>query len=277
MNKLKKNKIAGMNICYKFFSLKYFLDSMVRVGTESIEFWGGFPHQYIDDISHPPIGEVKKMIEERGLRLNCYTPEQLLYTYNIASPERDIREKSVEFFRKNIYAAYKLGTRKVLMTSGWAYEDYDKDEAWKYSRESLFELGEYAQHLGMTIALENLQHVESNLVYSLPALKKMLSELRHPNIKAMVDTVPMHLMGETMADYLDAFGQDLVHVHLVDGAPTGHMAWGDGELPLDEDMKTLCEWDYQYTVTFELAHDSYLFDPEPAMKRSFERVKPYIE
>ncbi|MDD2955603.1 MAG: TIM barrel protein [Oscillospiraceae bacterium] len=277
MMKFEKARIAGMNLGYSFFSLEYFLDSMVRVGAESIELWGGFPHLYFDDVIHPSVEKIRRAVDERGLRINCYTPEQLLYTYNIAASEPEVREMSVEFFRKNIYAAYRLGTRKVLMTSGHGYVDQPLEEAWKWSRESLRELGEFAGKFGMTIALENLQPTESNLVYTLPALQKMLAELDLPNVKAMVDVVPMHLVGETMQQYLDAFGDDLIHVHLVDGDPTGHMAWGDGKLPLDEDMKCLCENDYRHTLTFEIANSMYLYDPESAFQKSFERVKPYLK
>lgn len=278
MNRIDRSKIAGMNICYRFFSLEYFLDSMVRVGTQSIELWGGYPHQFIDDISYPSVAYVKKAIADRGLKLNCYTPEQLMYPYNIADRDPVIREKSVEFFRKGVYAARELGAEKMLMTSGWGYEDAPKEDAWKYSRESLRTIGEYARKLGVIIALENLQPTETNLIYTLPALKRMIDEIDLPEtVKAMVDTVPMHLNKETIRDYLDAFGENLVHVHLVDGAPTGHMAWGDGNLPLDEDMRTLCDSGYGHTVTFELAHSDYLYNPEPAMKRSFERVKPYVK
>lgn len=277
MTKLEKSRVAGMNLGYDFWSFEYFLDSMVRVGAQSIELWGGFPHLYFDDIIHPSVGEIKRAVDARGLHINCYTPEQLLYTYNIAAPEPEVREMSVQFFRKNIYAAYQLGTKKVLMTSGRGYADKPLEEAWKWSRESLHELGEFADKLGITIALENLQPTESNLVYTLPALKRMLDELDAPNIKAMVDVVPMHLAGETMGQYLDTFGDDLIHVHVVDGDPTGHMAWGDGTLPLDEDVQCLCDRDYKHTITFEIANSMYMNDPESAFKKSFERVKPYLK
>jgi protein FrlC len=277
MTKFDKRRVAGMNLGYNFFSFEYFLDSMVRVGAESIELWGGFPHIYFDSTIHPTIGEIKKAVDGRGLHINCYTPEQLLYTYNIAAPEPEVRAMSVEFFRRNIYAACQLGTKTVLMTSGHGYADKPLEEAWKWSRESLHELGEFAGKLGMTIALENLQPTESNLVYTLPALKRMLDELGSPNIKAMVDVVPMHLAGETMQQYLDTFGDDLIHVHVVDGEPTGHMAWGDGQLPLDEDVKCLCDNDYRHTITFEIANSMYLYDPESAFQKSFERVKPYLK
>ena len=217
MPKINIERVAGMNICYHLFTTEYFLDSLCRLGMKSVEFWVVYPHQFISEKSYPPVKTIRRMIEERGLNLICYTPEQIQYYYNIAAREDDIREDSVEHFRRCIYAA-----------------------------------AEYAGKMGIILALENLQQVESNLIYTLPQLKKMLDELQCPAFKAIVDTVPMHLAGETMKDYIEAFGDDLVHTHLVDGNPTGHLAWGEGELPLDEDVQTLCDLSYKGTMSFEV-------------------------
>ncbi|RGB64223.1 sugar phosphate isomerase/epimerase family protein [Provencibacterium massiliense] len=275
MPKINIERVAGMNICYHLFTTEYFLDSLCRLGMKSVEFWGGYPHQFISEKSYPPVKTIRRMIEERGLNLICYTPEQIQYYYNIAAREDDIREDSVEHFRRCIYAAAEMGAPKMLMTCGWGYQDEDREEAWKRSRESLHNLGEYAGKMGIILALENLQQVESNLIYTLPQLKKMLDELQCPAFKAIVDTVPMHLAGETMKDYIEAFGDDLVHTHLVDGNPTGHLAWGEGELPLDEDVQTLCDLSYKGTMSFEVCGGNN-FDPEGEMKKSFTRIGPYL-
>ena len=37
MTKLEKSRVAGMNLGYDFWSFEYFLDSMVRVGAQSID------------------------------------------------------------------------------------------------------------------------------------------------------------------------------------------------------------------------------------------------
>ena len=65
----------------------------------------------------------------------------------------------------------------------------------------------------------------------------MMEDLSHPAIGAMIDTIPMALAGERPEDYLKVFGEQLVHVHFIDGAPRGHLAWGDGVL----DMKGYLE------------------------------------
>lgn len=81
----------------------------------------------------------------------------------------------------------------------------------------------------------------------------MMDELNHPNIGAMIDTIPMALAGEHPEDYLKTFGERLVHVHFIDGAPRGHLAWGDGCLDMKDYWRSFrvihitafCHWRLQ--------------------------------
>ena len=273
---LKKKQISCIGLIYKMFTLDYFLDDLIKMGFESVELWGAYPHIFTDGNSvWPIVGEVKEKIKSRGLNLVAYTPEQLLYFYNIASLDRTVREKSIAYYKRSLDIAAELETDRMLMTSGWGLYDQPIEEAWRYSRESLRTLSEYAETLGITIFLENLAPHESNLVYSLPTVKKMIDEVQHPCFKAMVDTVPMHLAGERMQDWIDAFGKDLLHVHVIDGTPLGHLAWGKGYLPLDEDVKALVDYGYQNAISFEVAGGDQ-YHPGMEVSQSMERISRYV-
>ena len=69
MPKINIERVEGMNICYHLFTTEYFLDSLCRLGMKSVEFWGGYPHQFISEKSYPPVKTIRRMIEERGLNL----------------------------------------------------------------------------------------------------------------------------------------------------------------------------------------------------------------
>lgn len=81
--------------------------------------------------------------------------------------------------------------------------------------------------------------------------------------------------GETISDYTSK--GDLHHVHFVDGAPTGHLAWGDGELPLDEYLSDLAAANYDGFLSLETIADRYWLDPLPPVKQSFERISAAME
>lgn len=69
--------------------------------------------------------------------------------------------------------------------------------------------------------------------------------MSHPAIGAMIDTIPMALAGERPEDYLKVFGERLVHVHFIDGAPRGHLAWGDGVLDMKGYLQECSRYSYK--------------------------------
>ena len=162
------------------------------------------------------------------------------------------------------------------MTSGLGYFSEGPEEAWQLSRGSLSRLAMKAERAGILLALEPLRTDESNLVNSLASLQKMLREVSSPVLKGMIDTIPMVLAGETITDYHHALGSDLVHIHFVDGKPRGHLAWGDGVLPLAQYMRMLEEIDYHGTLTLEITDSSYILDPAKADARSVQALLPYL-
>lgn len=273
MKHLEKNQISVMNIQYKYFPLTMFLDDAVRNNVENIELWGAAPHFYLDDMTYQDVTAVRREIEKRNLRLVCYTPEQCVYPINIAAPHKETRRRSVKFFEDSIRVAGELGTDKVLVTSGTGYFDgSDEQEAWKWSRENLYSLGELAEHYGVTLALEVLRHDESNLVYNLPTLQKMLKELNHCAIGGMIDTIPMALAGEHPAQYLEALGDRLVHVHFIDGAPRGHLAWGDGVLDMNAYLSEFDEYGYSGFLSLEITDGRYFMNPSASVEQSVRNL-----
>lgn len=273
MNKITRKQIAVMNIQYKYFPLTRFLDDAVENGVEHIELWGAAPHFHMEDMTYGEITGVRRAIEQRGLHLVCFTPEQCMYPINLAAPSSSTRRRSVKFFEDSIRAAGELGCEKVLVTSGTGYFDgSDKEDAWKYAAENLYYLGEMAAHYKVMLALEVLRRDESNLVYNLPTLKMMLEELNHESIGGMIDTIPMALAGESPAMYLEALGQKLVHVHFIDGAPMGHLAWGDGVLNMEQYLGEFSSFGYTGYLSLEITDGRYFMDPSASVAQSVRRL-----
>lgn len=273
MSEIKRNQIAAMNIQYRYFPLETFLDDAADCGLVNVELWGASPFFHIEDATYADVVRVRREIERRGLRLVCLTPEQCVYPINLASSVREERRRSLKFFEDHLRAASELGTDKMLVTTGWGYFDgSNREEAWKWAREGIHELADLAQFHGLKLALEVLRHDESNLVYNLPTLKKMLDELSHPAIGGMIDTIPMALAGESPKDYLDALGKNLIHIHFIDGAPRGHLAWGDGTLDMRRYLKELEEGDYEGFLTLEITDGRYYMDPGASLRQSVEAL-----
>ena len=160
-----------MNIQYKFFPLTKFLDDAVKNQVQAVELWGAAPHFHPEDMTYRDIVAVRHEIERRGLKLICYTPEQCIYPINLAAPYESERRRSLKFFEDAVRVASELGTDKVLVTAGTGYFDgSDYEEAWKYGKEGLMQLGDLAEHYGITLALEAWREDESNLINNLESL-----------------------------------------------------------------------------------------------------------
>lgn len=273
MKNITIDKVAGMNIHYLHYPLDYFLDSMNRMQIKNVELWGASPHYYVEDFTISEAKSIRKKIESRNLKLICFTPEQCIYPINIAAKEPYIRERSTRYFIKCIEAAAELNSPMMLITSGWGYLSESKEEAWKRSRDSLERILQKAGPLGILLALEPLRTDESNLVNNLPALKRMLTEIHSPALKGMIDTIPMALADESIEDYFNALGKYLVHIHFIDGKPRGHLAWGDGILPLEKYVESLNSNKYEGYLTLEITDSGYLLNPEKAVGKSIEKLK----
>ena len=110
------------------------------------------------------------------------------------------------------------------------------------------------------------------MVYNLSTLKKMMDELNHPNIGAMIDTIPMALAGEHPEDYLKTFGERLVHVHFIDGAPRGHLAWGDGCLDMKDYLEEFSRYSYNGFLSLEITDGRYRMEPTASILQSVKRL-----
>jgi protein FrlC len=277
MGELSCAQVAGMNIHYKYYPLEYFLDSMVNMQIQNIELWGGSPHFYVEDFSFSAIKKIRKDITSRNLNLVCFTPEQCIYPVNIAAREVYIRERSIGYFEKCLEAAAELNAPMMLITSGWGYLSETTSEAWKRSVEALRHLVEYAGTLEILLVLEPLRNDESNLVNTLASLKQMMGEIHSPLMKGMIDTIPMALAGEIIDDYFKTLGSDLIHIHFIDGKPRGHLAWGDGILPLFDYIRILNENHYNGYLTLEITDMGYFLEPDKAVQKSLTKLAYYMK
>ncbi len=267
------DQITGSNFSYQHLPFDRFLDDMVELGRKRVELWGIAPQLHIPQLSVEEARGIRRRIAERGLAVHCLTPEQVIYPVNVASPSRWLRESSIAMFRRAAELCVELEAPLLFLTPGRGFENESTDAAWRRSVDGVGEIAAYAATLGVSCVLEPLQRVESNLVNDSTTLARMLDEIAAPNLGAALDTVAMATAGETVDDYFAALGGRIRHVHLIDGKPNGHLAWGDGELPLGRYLDALGRHGYDGCLTFELFGDgSYAFDPRPALDQCFAAV-----
>jgi len=275
--KIRREQIAGMNIHYVNYSLDYFLDSQQRCGFKSIELWCAAPHVWLDHMRYYDAKEISGKISRRGLSVHVLTPENCTYPYQFSAKEKEHRERSFQYFANGIRLANELGCDYMEVNSGWGYWNEERDEAWQRSADRLYRLAELAAVEGITLVMEAVRPEESQLVIDLPSAKKMLDQVCHPDLKAMVDTCAMGVANETLDQWFDALGNDVRHMHFIDGTPYGHLIWGDGNHHLGRFIESLNRHGYQGYLGQEITDNRYYLDPMAADMRNMQNFERYIE
>lgn len=268
------DRITGSNFAYQHHSLERCLDDLAELGRDTMELWGVAPHAHVPWLSDAEARSIRATADRRGLRIVCFTPEQVMYPVNIASPDPRLRAASLAMFRRAAELTAELGATTLFLTSGRGSEDEPREDGWTRAVDAIGEIAESAAGLGLDCVLEPLQRVESNLVNTAADAARMLADVAAPNLGVALDTVAAAAADDSIDDYFSLLGDRVRHVHLIDGTPTGHLAWGDGELPLPELIAALERNGYRGRATIELFGDgSYALDPQPALARSLRAVE----
>ncbi|MCI8464332.1 MAG: sugar phosphate isomerase/epimerase [Lachnospiraceae bacterium] len=275
MKKLQWDQIGIMNMNYLFYTLDYFLDAARDMGVKNVNLWAANPHLHLEDGTDEDFQAVGEKMKERGLRCFCVCPEQVVYPFNIAAEDAMIRRRSITAMKRAVKLCRILGSPLLHICPGWGF--YDKPDglklAWELSRDAMIEIGKAAAEEGITLALEPLQIVESNLVGDIASAKKMLDEVASDHVKLLVDTCHMAVKGENLEDYFRTFGKDLVHIHLNE---SGQVPWGYGNLPLETYVSQLEEYEFEGTITLEVCARRHYIDPNKTVRNGVDMVRKAI-
>lgn len=277
MREIERSQVSGMNIHYRFYSLEYFLEAQMKAGFQTIELWAGSPHFFLSNREYDDCKKIKKMCVDRGLTVKVITPENCTVPYQFAAADPELYRRSFDYFKKGLDAGEELGCEIMAVHSGRGYLNEDMEEGWKRGRDMLSRLAEYANTKGITLAMEALRPDETNLATTVYHVKRMVDEINHPNFKAMIDTCPMGVAGETLQQWFDILGKDIVHMHFIDGTPFGHLIWGDGTHNMAEWMKTIKDNGYTGLLSQEITAAQYYANPGEADERNYKMFQPYMK
>lgn len=269
---ISAKNISGMGIHYHYFSRSYMLEAQKAIGFSSIELYGADPHVHLTSEGIAEKNQVIKDLKESGLKVICVTPDNCMGPWQYAINGEVQLEEAKKYFLNTLDLALDLQCEKVACHSGWGMRDESEKEAWLRSLHFFEWYAEQAADRGITLVMESLREEESNLVNSLPRLKKYLKELDHPSVQPMIDTCAMAVAGESLDEWFEAFDGNIQHLHFIDGTPYGHLAWGDGNRPLEDYLETLNRFNYQGYLTQELTDDRYFKDPKAADRQSFDTI-----
>jgi D-psicose/D-tagatose/L-ribulose 3-epimerase len=147
--------------------------------------------------------------------------------------------------RRFLDLAYELEARNLLLVLGeyiWERQVIPPAEQWQTGVRNVRQLGEYAAHLGLEIALE-LEPFQLSLINNIDTMVRFLDDVKHPAVKANIDISHLQLSNVAPAELRRLQGR-VAHVHIsdCDGRVHGDLPPGRGVvdfLPYLTEIKAL--------------------------------------
>lgn len=273
-----RDRIAGMNSHYRYYTLTDFFQSLERNGIAHAELWTCASHFRLDPYGWQDTKSIQQLARRCGVNIICLTPEQNNpKPYNLAAKDPELIRLTRQYFTNAVYAAQELGCPMVGVSSGWSFYSEPVAEGWKRSAAMLHGLAEEAAQRGITLVMETLLPRETRLVNTLDSQQRMLREVDSRGLKINLDLGSMAFAGESIQQWFDALGPEIVHCHFVDGRPAGHLAWGSGERNQGADLEAFQRNGYQGFFTLELLSADYYEKPWEADGQSLRTLSPWLD
>ena len=272
-------EIASMNHHYMFYELEEFFSSVSELGYPCVELWTAPQHFFMDYRQNDPVERLTSLSEKYGVRIMGICPEQTNpKPHNMAAKDPAIQERVFAYFTRAVDVASAVGATQVLVTSGWAYYSEPVEAARERSAAMLRRVAAYAGEKGINLAIEALRKPESLIANSAADLRVLLDMVNEPALKVCLDIGAMVDAGDTIQDYFDTFGGNVIHAHFVDCGPRSlHLALGDGERDVAEDIRTFERNGYQGVLSVECTDSLTLTDPMGADARSMRAYRAAYE
>lgn len=163
--------------------------------------------------------------------------------------------------RKYLDLCYELEAENLLLVLGeylWNQEVIPPAVQWAAGIENCTRLAEYAESLGLKIAME-LEPFPLSLVNSVDSMVRFLGDARHPALCANIDISHLHLARVEAAEI--ARLQNLaIHVHIsdCDGVRHGDLPPGFGVVDFEPYLNEIAKLQMSGAMSIELE-----YSPEP--------------
>lgn len=196
----------------------YPLDETIKrvamIGYQGIEIGAARPHAWPPDLTSKDRLNVKKLLARYKLEVAaiCPTNENL----NPASPIRQERLDAIKHYRDCVKLAADLESPVIVFIPGWRIYGTTFSQAWKWSIEALKSTLELGEKLNVFVGIEPVNSFRTNLIIRSDQALAMIDEVKSTRAKLVLDTIHVWLEKENPVDVVNAYRQDLVHIHCVD-------------------------------------------------------------
>lgn len=256
-----RSHFSASNLPYFYYPLEDAFASMAAAGYQAVELFAGTPHCFVDPTGSSGCAGIRELAGRYGLSLRALHPETLSKRYTLCVEEPEWRALSMEFFRRNLELAAELEIPLVTLDGTGTLLDRPRAEAFDRCAENLSRLADYAEQLGIDLALAASPRQNPSCVHTVQELADMLRAVAHPRLKALLSLPAMEEAGESIPQWFDRLGPAIAHVHFCDARLGVSQVWGQGILPLKRCLAQLEAAGYAGLLCQYLENDAYQDEP----------------
>lgn len=185
------------------------------------------------NMSDAELEELRVAAKDLGLEIsaNLGPPKDK----DISSKDADVRAAGIKFLCDIMHQMVKIDCKVLIgaLYNCWPYDfvDLDKEGLWSRAVESMKVVGDEADRLGVTIALEILNRFETCLLTGCEEGVKFCRDVDRKSVKLLLDTFHMNIEEDNLPDAFRRAGDLLAHVHVGEGnrklPGMGHLPWAE--------------------------------------------------
>lgn len=147
-------------------------------------------------------------------RLRCRSFNSLIRTMQVVGPEANLDAVSI-YLNAALDRCRQLGARVVVWGSASSRNipaGYSREQAWQEIKRFLQRAGDIAKSHELVIGIEPLRKQESNIINAGAEALRLVDEVKHPNVKMIIDYYHLRMDNED-PDILVRAREHVVHLH----------------------------------------------------------------
>ena len=189
-----------------------------------------------------------------------------------------IRKEKLVYRRRCLDFTAKLECGSMIVTANGYLLDRTEEERDRRLKEALRRLGEMAGSYDIRLILLNQHEDATNRIRTIEDMKRAMEWADGVNVEVGVDTASVYEAGETLKEWLEAFGTRLTYVNLSNSKfDGGRYYWGDGYLNLRDILEALEEGAYAGAISCHYMIRDYLSKPWAADESSARMISWILE
>ena len=147
-------------------------------------------------------------------RLRCRSFNSLIRTMQVVGPEANLDAVST-YLNAALDRCRQLGARVVVWGSASSRNipaGHSREQAWQEIKRFLQRAGDIAKSHELVIGVEPLRKQESNIINAGAEAFRLVDEVKHPNVKMIIDYYHLRMENED-PDILVRAREQIVHLH----------------------------------------------------------------